>query len=731
MSTRRRIDAAKLRNKVSYYLSITLFFFFSLISVQISQAANQDLSLLMPNQVVPSTLQGCASPPVNPIVAENCLPSTSDWFVETTSTNISGFASSTSVNKGEKITFYVNTQPASQFDMNIFRIGYYGGMGGRLMQVIPKQLGVKQPECIVNYSTGLTNCGNWKPTYTLTIPDDWTSGVYVTVLTLPDGGKNYLIFVVRDDDRDAPILYQQSTSTYQAYNAYGGKSLYNFNSGICLTIAEMPRAVAVSFNRPYLMPLGMQDYNMFQYAEYPFVSWLEQQGYDVVYSTSVDTHNSGKTGAHNELRDHKVFLVSGHDEYWSPEMRNAITDARDNGVNLGFFSSNVGYWQVRLQPDPLSGEPDRMMIGYKTTESGPADPSGTPTGTSRDPLGANNPENSLVGIQYMGDNDDKSFPLRISSLEAKDDLYRHTSLQQMPDNSYIDIGNSLVGWEWDTTFDNGHSPENLTVLASSPTSGALLTDAGRYYEAGIGQSQVIRYKAPSGSMVFSTGTNLWSFGLAIREPNPIIQQVTYNVLSDMGVQPATPSSSLIMDTNQTPDAVTKPLEPIISNPDTKTPVISDMRLSVEGSKVTFYWNTDKPTTSVIWMRISKDSERLVEFPPANLVRHYYADSNLQTSHQATIDNLVPNAGYSYNIFASDEQRNTTISPDTAFNTASDSLVSSLKTTIKPITRAANCWVQANQTGSIIVAILGIVIAILLITPSIILFRRRRMALSRA
>jgi len=147
----RKIDAAVLGNKVAYKLSITLFFFFSLMGIQVSQAADQQLplSLFSPNQVEPSNSQGCTSKPVNPIVAENCLPSTSDWIVDTVSSNITGYAGAASVNKGEKITFYVNTRPASQFDMNIFRIGYYGGIGGRLMQVIPKLAGVTQPELLL------------------------------------------------------------------------------------------------------------------------------------------------------------------------------------------------------------------------------------------------------------------------------------------------------------------------------------------------------------------------------------------------------------------------------------------------------------------------------------------------------------------------------------------------------------------------------------------------------
>src|SRR6185369_9358911 len=114
----------------------------------------------------------------------------------------------------------------------------------------------------------------------------------------------------------------------------------------------------------------MSEYNLYFHGEYPMVSWLEQQGYDVTYSTNLDTHRSGKKGEHNELLDHKIFLSSGHDEYWSQEMHDAVLEARDAGVNLAFFSSNVSYWRIRFEDDPLTGQPDRTMVTYKTTQSG-------------------------------------------------------------------------------------------------------------------------------------------------------------------------------------------------------------------------------------------------------------------------------------------------------------------------------------------------------------------------
>src|SRR5207249_6876856 len=116
-----------------------------------------------------------------------------------------------------------------------------------------------------------------------------------------------------------------------AYNAFGGKSVYSFNSyNICATVSGAPRAVAVSFARPLSAPA--QDFpNTYVYADYPMVYWLEAQGYDLGYAADVDVDRWGQPGQHNALLDHHVFLAVGHDEYWSAEQRAAVSAAREAG----------------------------------------------------------------------------------------------------------------------------------------------------------------------------------------------------------------------------------------------------------------------------------------------------------------------------------------------------------------------------------------------------------------
>ncbi len=339
-----------------------------------------------PAVILPLNYPELCAHPQNPIVAENCRQGTEDWVVRKNSFSILGFASSMSVNKGETVQFYIDT-PSPQFNIIIFRLGYYSGMGGRLIETFPDIPGGKQPICQVNYSTGLTSCSNWSSSITLVIPVDWTSGIYLAKLVQKDsGGENYIIFAVRDDDSHSDILYQQSVITHEAYNNYGGKSLYSDNSNECSTVTGINRAVEVSFDRPYDAPMG--DPSTFFKAEFPMVRWLEAQGYWVSYSTDLDTVHSGRQGSHNALLDHKVFLSVGHDEYWSAEMRSAVTTARDAGINIGIFSGNTSFWDVRFTPDPWSGKADQTMVAYKTVENAEPDPSGIPTSSWRDPLGA-------------------------------------------------------------------------------------------------------------------------------------------------------------------------------------------------------------------------------------------------------------------------------------------------------------------------------------------------------
>src|SRR5213596_882788 len=252
------------------------------------------------NTASTSTDNSVTFTPVSPVVLENQQPGSGNWQMwlhgippaNDINQQIKGYASATSVNLGESITFYVTVNPAQQYTMDVYRMGWYQGLGGRLMQSIGPLQGVAQPACPVDSVTGLTEC-DWTASYTLTVPTSWTSGVFVVMLTNAQGKQNYITFVVRDDARVADIMFQQAVATYQAYNNYPddnatGKSLYDFNSYGANTVSGMKSAVKVSWNRPYA------DYGAGQFFqwEFYFIRWLERSGYDVKYSTDLDTHEN-------------------------------------------------------------------------------------------------------------------------------------------------------------------------------------------------------------------------------------------------------------------------------------------------------------------------------------------------------------------------------------------------------------------------------------------------------
>src|SRR5437762_13567673 len=186
----------------------------------------------------------------SPIVIENQQPGTSQWRILAGSAatdavgQIKGYASATSVNKGDSITFYVSVNPVQTYTIDVYRLGWYQGLGARLMQHIGPLNGIRQTACPRNATTGMVQC-NWTPVYNLAVQTSWTSGIYVAVLKKAQLYHNYIVFAVRDDSQVAALLYQQPVTTYQAYNNYPsgtGKSLYEYNSSGSNTVTGTQRA---------------------------------------------------------------------------------------------------------------------------------------------------------------------------------------------------------------------------------------------------------------------------------------------------------------------------------------------------------------------------------------------------------------------------------------------------------------------------------------------------------
>jgi hypothetical protein len=468
---------------------------------------------------------------------ENTRPGDPTWVLTNPADHeIEGYASETSVNRGETITFFISTIDAS-YTIEIYRLGWYGGAGARLVKGGIRLEGMRQAMPAPDPVTGLIEC-EWVPSYGLVTfnpddPSDWMSGIYLGKLTgTPSGKQSYMIFVIRDDARPSDFLFQSSVTTYQAYNSWGGKSTYPSSS-----LGEQ-WARKVSFNRPYARSahpsaasgVGAGDFLTATSIhptspispagwEYNMVRWLERQGYDVTYSTNIDMHRDG-----HWWKRHKAWLSVGHDEYWSREMRSHVEEARERGIGLGFFSSNTCYWQIRLEPSPLTGQPYRTMVAYKETahQSDPYaiddDPSNDRLVTSqwRD-APVNEPEESLIGVMYDAVPVDGDIVISQSSHPI------FSGVPLPPDGRL----RGLLGYEVDRPF--YESPQGLRILAQSP------------YEVGgrWNQAAMTLYTWPSGAHVFATGSMQWSWGLDdynapdIRSSrlSEAAQEITKNVLA--------------------------------------------------------------------------------------------------------------------------------------------------------------------------------------------------------
>jgi hypothetical protein len=449
-----------------------------------------------------------AAPPqsLNPTIAENAKPGAPDWELTQPALEreIEGYASRTSVNAGEAIEIFVSTRDP-RYTLDVYRMGWYGGTGARRVAGPFERDGVLQDMPEPDRTTGLLEC-RWRDPIRLdtrgtgapgaTSPSDtgaggsWTSGVYLARLTArPSARQAFVVFVVRDDARDAAIVFQSSVTTFAAYNNWGGTSLYAFNSG------NRP-ARKVSFDRPYAMnPYGVRldgAGDFLRRWEYNAVRFLERDGYDVTYVTDVDVHERP-----DGLFPHRVFLSVGHDEYWSSPMRQHVEAARDRGVHLAFLGSGVCYWQIRFEPGG-SGGPNRTLVAYKEAAGGddPLAIDGRPqndrliTGRWRD-RPVSRPEERLVGVMYAADPVDGDIIVDEPShwAFAGSGLRRGDALP------------GLLGYEVDAIYGGG--PRTIERLAHSP-----FVEQGRTRYA-----DMTIYTADSGALVFATGSMQWNWGL--------------------------------------------------------------------------------------------------------------------------------------------------------------------------------------------------------------------------
>jgi len=541
---------------------------------------------------------GCGGA-ANPIVCENALTGSlpSEWELpdgpRSGDPSIQGFPTDISIDQGQAVSFKINS--GGPFRIDLYRMGYYGGRGARKIAslesapsvlVFPAQ---SQPACNTSQALalGLIDCGNWAVTTSWTAPADATSGIYFARLTRTDvaGMASHLFFMVRDDDGHSPLLFQTSDTTWQAYNSYGGNSLYQ---SFGPNAATAGRAYKVSYNRP----LTTADDSLASWifnAEYPMVRWLEANGYNVSYFAGVDTDRRG-----TELLEHAVFLSVGHDEYWSATQRANVEFARDTGRHLAFFSGNEVFWKTRWEDN------HRTLVSYKEThDNAKIDPSPEWTGTWRDPrfsppADGGRPENALTGTIFTV-NGPRTDAIQVPESFGRLRFWRNTSIadlaaNQIP-NQVAVLPPGTLGYEWDEDVDNGARPAGLIRLSSTtlPINGQYLLNFGSLYGNGVGTHSLTLYRHASGALVFGAGTVQWPWGLdgehdrGFEPPSLEMRQATVNLFADMGVLPGTPQTDLIVPTASIDSIdLTAPTSSITS-PSAGTTVQAGVTIPISGS----------------------------------------------------------------------------------------------------------------------------------------------------
>ncbi len=443
---------------------------------------------------------------VNGIALENTLPGTTDWRLTKTyidpatryrSPRIEGYCNATALRAGDTLEIMVSTNPPAPFDIQIYRMGYYGGKGGRLVHSSGPLEGLTQPDP----ETGrmrLRDC-QWASSTSLAIPRDWVSGVYLGKITEHvDGYQSYVIFIVRDD-RKADFMFQCSDTTWNAYNRWPDQfALYDDGQSEWY----LGPGTATSFNRPYGKYCQVVDTPLsigsgeFMLWEFPMVYWLEEQGYDITYVSNLDTHADGEG-----LNRAKGFLSVGHDEYWTLKMYENVLKAIQQGMSAGFFSGDTCWGMIDLLPD-RAGQPERHIT--RVDHFGPVDD----VLVSHYPEVGRFPHQGPDQARMIGGRD--VYPVSGGAAwicSAEDHwIFEGTGMKNG------DAIPGLVGFEW-----HG-APADIPGLRVVATGTASTGGSEGVYSSTV-------YPGPRGNIVFNASTIWWADGLA--EPPGYVRPATY------------------------------------------------------------------------------------------------------------------------------------------------------------------------------------------------------------
>ena len=449
----------------------------------------------------------------NAIVRENSLNGVGGWWGKHAPPNaIEGYPSQCGLRPGDLLELHVSTLPVARYRIVVYRLGWYGGRGARTLAMYPSAgdlQGLARDVPDPQPGPHIEAAG-WPVTDVIPIGEEWTTGVYCARLILTTGehaGLDAMVpFVVRPAlGSVADVLVQQPVTTAQAYNDWGGKSLYPSNS------SDGVEAVKVTFDRPYTA-WGTANLN----ARWPFLwdyqllRFLEREGIDVAYTTDVDTHREPWS-----LVGHRLLITSGHDEYWTKEMRDAFDAALAEGANLACMGANTAYWQIRFE------DSERTMVEYRQRIADPEPDRALKTEQFRD-LDPPRPECLLWGVKYQDGMTRPGLPPRDYQLEPK--CLEHPWMQGTGFEHPATLA-GLVGYEWDA-IQRGLEPPGATIFF--------------HYEDRTSNADMVAHEAPSGSVVFAAGSLQFSWGLDDwahpGHADERLQRFVRNVLTDLSAR---------------------------------------------------------------------------------------------------------------------------------------------------------------------------------------------------
>lgn len=442
---------------------------------------------------------------------------------------IEGYTDQVSYAPRDELKLCTSTS-ASQFTVKIFRLGVD-------KSEVHSQSGVPGSEHSIPENAASHGC-NWPTSWTFQIPETWPSGYYHIEMEVTDGGgkfthrgkraassEAYFVLRAKEPGKQNRILLQLATNTYNAYNNWGGSSLYAYNGRANL------QGHRVSFHRPPSSQFGRW--------EWPFVAWAESNGYQLDYAANLDLEQRPDI-----LQNYQLVLSVGHDEYWSAPMRDHLEAFIAKGGNVAFFSGNTCCWQVRSEDNGSA-----LTSWKQRFNADPIFPSGEHKllSTLWSHHLVKRPENQLTGVGFLFGGYHRSHGQFMDGTggytihRPNHWIFANTNLKQ---GDLLGAKDTIVGYECDGCeivqrdglpypTGNDGTPLDFEILATAPAKwhpdDALWYD--RFPADRVGAAVFGLYT--HGGTVISVGSTDWSHGLSGKDP--AVMQITENILDTLSL----------------------------------------------------------------------------------------------------------------------------------------------------------------------------------------------------